>query len=312
MACVPLGDEIAVSGLDCSKRDGATDRDKGDEEAKSSSEEGKASSEEEEEPECTPMHLIPAYPFPADFQVSSGSSHLNVCQHLCRRHPEGTRAIIIFFPGVHGGVGPCRQPGNNFDENALYPTLARSLADTYDVDCYRCSWTHMRPRMREAVGGACQVLHNGLTEVMKAAPAIAEEKELKVLVFGHSLGGAVAVNFSLVIANYFGSDGRGGQHMKGIERVRVHLAGLCTLNGAMSVDSDDASDRFDTLRETRALFVAGDADDVVEPSATEGLFNAMPMERKKHVVCPGGTHDLFAHKQQLLAELTSFVAATFE
>lgn len=310
MACVPASDEPAVSGVGCSERDGVAERDDG-EEAKSSSDGGKISSEEEE-PECTPMHLMPAYPFPADFQVRSGSSQLNVCQHLCRRHPEGTRAVIIFFPGVHGGVGPCRQPGSNFDENALYPTLARSLADTYDVDCYRCSWTHMRPKMREAVGGACQVLHNGLVEAMKAAPASGEERELKVLVFGHSLGGAVAVNFSLVIANYFGSDGRGGQHMEGIERARVRLEGLCTLNGAMSVDADDASDRFDTLRETRALFVAGDADDVVEPSATEGLYEAMPMERKRHLVCPGGTHDLFAHKDQLLAELASFVAATFE
>lgn len=295
MAGMPAGDEPADAGMGGSEQ----------------AEYYKSSSDEEAEPECTPLHLMPAYPFPADYQVTSGSSHLNICQHLCRRHPEGARAVILFFPGVHGGVGPCRTPGSNFDENALYPTLARSLADTYDVDCYRCSWTHMRPRMREAVGGACQLLHNGLTEVMKAAPA-GEERDLKVLVFGHSLGGAVAVNFALVIANHFGSDGRGGQHMEGLERARVHLAGLCTLNGAMNVEPDDESDRFDTLRETRALFVAGDADDVVDPEATEGLHNAMPMETKKHLVLPGGTHDLFAHKEQLLAELTSFVAATVQ
>lgn len=281
------------------------------EDAQSCSEKEEAEPEESEEDEV-PVHLMPAYPFPADYQVTAGDSQLNVCQHLGRRHPGGTRTVIIFFPGVHGGVGPCRQPGNNFDENALYPTLARNLADSYDVDCYRCSWTHMRPRMRDAVGGACQVLHNGLTEVMKAAPADGEEKELKVLVFGHSLGGAVAVNFALVIANHFGEDGRGGQHMEGLERARIRFAGICTLNGAMSADAGDDGDRFDALRETRGLFVAGDADEVVTPSATESLYEAMPMETKKHLVLPGGTHDLFAHKAQLLAELTSFVAATVE
>lgn len=304
MAGVPVGDEPADAAMGGTEQDGADERGDGGE--------AKSSSDEEAEPDFTPLHLMPAYPFPAEYQVASGSSHLNVCQHLCRRHPEGTRAVIIFFPGVHGGVGPCRTPGSNFDENALYPTLARSLADTYDVDCYRCSWTHMRPRMREAVGGACQLLHNGVTEVLKSAPAGGEDRDIKLLVFGHSLGGAVAVNFSLVIANHFGSDGRGGQHIEGLERARVHLAGLCTLNGAMSVEPDDESDRFDALRETRALFVAGDADDVVDPDATEGLHNAMPMETKKHLVLPGGTHDLFAHKEQLLAELTSFVAETVQ
>lgn len=259
---------------------------------------------------CTPLHMMVAYPFPADYQVSAGNAQMNVCQHLCRRHPEGTRAVVIFFPGVHGGVGPCRQPGSNFDEHALYPTLARSLAENQDVNCYRCSWTHMRPRMQDAVAGACQVLHNGLTEVMKAAPPDGQERDLKVLFFGHSLGGAVAVHSATVIANHFGLDGTGGQCMEGLERARVRMAGLCTLNGALAVEPDEDAERFSVLRESRALLVAGDADEVVEPSATEGLYGAMPMASKRHLVLPGGTHDLFAHKSQLLTELADFVAAT--
>ena len=31
-------------------------------------------------------------------------------------------------------VGPCRLPGSNFDEDALYPTIARRLAAEHNVD----------------------------------------------------------------------------------------------------------------------------------------------------------------------------------
>lgn len=254
-------------------------------------------------------HLIPSYPFPADFNLEFQDSRIEVCRHLCQRHPRGTRAVALFFPGVHGGVGPCRQPGENFDDAALFPTVARGLvgACDADVDCYRCSWPHMRPQMAYAVGGVCRVLHHALLEAMQGTAPEEGDRELRVFFVGHSLGGAVAVQAAEVVSRHFGPDGLGGQQMEGLEHAVVRVAGICTLNGAMDVRKQQGADPFASLSGSRALVICGDADDVVPPEATERLHEALPMRGKRQLVLPGGTHDLFTFKAQLVEELTRFV-----
>lgn len=252
------------------------------------------------------MRCIPAYPFPAEFQLEFQGTHIDVCQHLCPQHPGGTRAIVMFFPGVHGGVGPCRQPGADHDAAALFPTVARALAENgaAGVDCYRLSWPFMRPKMRYALSGATRVLHNALLE---AASGEGGQRELRVFFVGHSFGGAVAVRAAELVAQHFGANGEGARHVAGLEKALVRVAGLCTLNGAVDVEALRSSQALASLASMRALLVCGDADAVVEPEISGELYEALPMAAKRHLVLPGGSHDLYTYKDRLVHELTSFI-----
>ncbi|CAK0847862.1 unnamed protein product, partial [Prorocentrum cordatum] len=163
--------------------------------------------------------LVAAYPFTPDFQLEFQGSRIEAIQHLCPGHPGGTRAVAVFFPGVHGGVGPCRTPGRNYCPDALFPTVCRRLVELpgADVDCYRVSWPFMRPRVAYAVGGACRILHHALLQAMRGTPPSAPCREVRVVFVGHSLGGAVALQAAEVVARHFGADGEGGQQMEGLE-----------------------------------------------------------------------------------------------
>lgn len=269
-------------------------------------EEGGEEDDADEAADYAAMASMPSYPFDSDFHLEFGDTRIEACRHVCRGHPGGTRTIVLFFPGVHGGVGPCRQPGTNFDEDALYPTLARRLADAGDVDCYRCSWPFMRPRMSNAVGGACRVLHHAILQALQEQPEDAETREFRVCFVGHSLGGAVAVHAAEVVARHFGADGTAGQGMEGLEKAIVLLWGICTLNGALDIRQHRLG-AFESLRQCRALLVCGDADQVVPPEATGELFKALPSKSRRQIVLPGGTHDLFTFKSQLIDEIGRFI-----
>eukprot|EP00931_Biecheleriopsis_adriatica_P020277 TRINITY_DN13609_c0_g2_i1.p1 TRINITY_DN13609_c0_g2~~TRINITY_DN13609_c0_g2_i1.p1 ORF type:complete len:316 (-),score=52.99 TRINITY_DN13609_c0_g2_i1:99-968(-) len=269
--------------------------------------------EEEQDDDDLPGRVeiseIPSYPFPADFNiVFDDSPGIGVIGHTCRQHPGGTCALAIFMPGVHGGVGPCRQPGSNFDEAALYASVASRLIDSgIAVDCYRCSWPFMRPLMSHAIGGVCRVLHHGLMQAVGAnedAP-----RDIRVIFVGHSFGGAVAIHAASAVARHFGKDGRGGQDMPGLRNAEVRLRGLCTLNGAFDVERYEESETIlSNLSGCRALLISGDADQVVPPEATAALFKVLPVEQKRHLDLSGGTHDLFNHKEELIEELSRFIS----
>ncbi|CAE8592664.1 unnamed protein product [Polarella glacialis] len=278
-------------------------------------EEGCAEQESSEDEEARVNGMaarqMPSYPFQPDFELEFDGSRIEVATHLCRGHPRETRAVAIFFPGVHGGVGPCRQPGSHFDEAALYATVARRLTESESacVDCYRCSWPHMRPRMNYAIGGACKVLHHGLLQAVGREEAgrspSAGGREIRIIFLGHSLGGAVAVHSAKTVAGYLGSH---SGTFQGLEQAVVRMAGLCTLNGAMDVcQFEGQSDALADLSSCKALLVSGDADEVVNPEATSSLFEALPGRDKRHLELPGGTHDLFVHKDLLVEELTQFI-----
>jgi len=281
--------------------------------------------EEEEERERGP---VPSYPFPADFSLDVHQSHIQVCEHFCKNHPGGTRAICVFFPGVHGGVGPCRTPGSNFDENALFPTVARRLVEEgADVDCYRCSWPYMCPTMEYGVGAACRVLHHALLQAL-AVPSNGDigssggagscdsdtlVRTIRVIFVGHSRGGAVAMQAAEVVARHFGPEGRGlpdSAPMKGLERCAVLLAGVCTLNGAINVDDlevGESGSPFENLAKSRTLLICGEDDKVVSPRASSRLHEVLLAAEKRFLSLPGGTHDLFSHKAGLVEQLTSFI-----
>lgn len=256
---------------------------------------------------------VPSYPFPSDFQISVGQSRLEVVPHRCSQHPRGTRVIVLFFPGVHGGVGPCRTPPNNYDEDALYPTLARSLSATLPVDCYRCSWPFMRPRLRYAVAAACRLCHHALKEAAAGQAEGDAAREIRLVFVGHSLGGAVVMHASEVVARLFGADGTGGRQMSGLETSTVRVGAVCTLNAALDVRNVRRRDEeapFATLVHSRALMICGSGDLVVPPHATASLYEAFPSKQKRKLVCPDGTHDLFTFKEQLVHDISQLVRDT--
>merc|ERR1711935_709795 len=92
-------------------------------------------------------------------------------------------------------------------------------------------------------------------------------RHLRVFIVGHSLGGNVAAQTAMTVANHFAK--------KQFGDVKVDMAGFCTLNGA--VDPRIATENpaeFECLANKRALLIAGDCDAVVPPEATQQLYEA--------------------------------------
>ncbi|CAK9115183.1 unnamed protein product, partial [Durusdinium trenchii] len=242
---------------------------------KSSHREVEDSPEAESSPELinVPFEKLPAYPFPADIQLKLDDASINVIMHKCHQHPKGTKAIVLLLPGVHGGVGPCRQPGQDFDERCLYASLAQRLHEReIPADLYRCSWPFMRPHIQNAVKGVVRALHLALFKA-RVAGHHRRERKVKVILIGHSLGASVALSCALYLCQQFGSDGRKCRDLDCLEHASVQVAGLCTLNGACNVQFlQDQLALVKHLGSLQALLVSGDADEVVDPVATEALF----------------------------------------
>mmetsp|Transcript_57788 Transcript_57788/g.148657 ORF Transcript_57788/g.148657 Transcript_57788/m.148657 type:complete len:336 (-) Transcript_57788:167-1174(-) len=247
-------------------------------------------------------------PFPEDFQLQISDQCINVSHHLgpIDSNPGGVRCIVIMLPGVNAGVGPCRKPGTTYDQDALYPMLARRLmGEEINADVYRVSWAHSAPSMEYAVGGTCRVLHHALHQVAKRcklsqAPPPAE---VRVVIIGHSLGGAVALHAAEVVARHYGP---GGTKVKGLKDTIVRMAGVCTLNS--SAESNVTSEgTFSSLSETHAMMICGTADEVVSPRASDMLYEMLPSKHKRQLRLPFGTHCLYSYKDPLLEVLSIFV-----
>lgn len=255
------------------------------------------------------MRATPCYPFPADFSLEFDGRQIMGIRHLCKDHPPGTKVIVMCLPGVHGGVGPCRTPGQNFCENALYPSLARRITETEaPVSFYRCSWPFMRPEMHYAVSGVVRILQHAVREAISEHPPSEESpREFGVFFIGHSLGGAVAMHCAEVITRHFGQDGVRAAERLGEPGLVLRLKGVCTLNGAMDMEQFEGRNAFQSLASADALIVSGDADAVVPPECSDKLFESLAVRSKRQLVVPGATHDLFTAKDQLLDELSDFI-----
>lgn len=255
------------------------------------------------------MRATPCYPFPAEFSLEvEEKQQIMGIRHLAKEHPSGVNAIVICLPGVHGGVGPCRTPGQNFCENALYPSLARKLTQAYPVSFYRCSWPFMRPQMRYAVNGVIRVVMQALREATSECPDQGERRrDIGMFFLGHSLGGAVAMHAAEVVARHFGPDGKDATRVLGIPNLTVRVAGLCTLNGALDIEDYRGSNAFQSFQSARALVVAGDADQIVPPQYSLKIYESIAVRSKKLVMAAGATHDLYSAKDQILGELSEFI-----
>lgn len=141
----------------------------------------------------------------------------------------------------------------------------------------------MRPRLRYAVNSGCRVLQKSLEDASGAdvedsnhlgfdetTKRLDVERLIQVFFVGHSLGGMVALQTALVVAAHLGQMRFGS--------TKATVAGLCTLNGA--VDHRQAEENpgaFEPLSDVQALLIAGDADAIVPPEATERLYRALPL-----------------------------------
>lgn len=250
--------------------------------------------EEEEHRKTFILDQIPAHPFPADFNLSVRSLQFPVCRHLCQPHANSSTGIAMFLPGAGGGVGPGRRPGSDFDPAGLFFTVVERLLGPLDapVDCYRLSWPHANPDPDLAVAGTLAVLQQALQTAQRLM-CRGRPHEFPVFLIGHSFGGAVALEAAEAL-------GRAGC-------TAVFLHGLCTLNTARLGRLGRPVGCRGSLSGIRALLVAGDADEVVDPRATLALHGELPTADKQLLLLPGGRHELYEQKAQLAQEVSSFI-----
>jgi len=246
---------------------------------------------------CSPkscMQIEDAKPFDWDVQLLFDHSHVNVSKHPCKRPSRMTRNLVIFCPGIFGGLGPGCGPGEIQDSRCIFISCARKLAKSRyaDFDCYRLSWAQARPGMDAATGAVHQVLRYAI----KTATACDNPPhEYCAFFVGHSFGSLSAMVAADLAVQQFSS---GTQP----QQPPLHVAGVCTLN---SEYRHQLSCRH--LECASALFIAGRDDEIVTPAATVMLKNEMPMRSTKMVILPGGSHGLYEHRDRVVSEISQFI-----
>jgi pimeloyl-ACP methyl ester carboxylesterase len=158
--------------------------------------------------------------------------------------------------------------------------------------------------MKDAIGGACRILHRAVLKALEVHDGDASDsaREFRLFFIGHSLGGAVVCNLASMISQHLRTNGG----INGLNNAVLKIVGICTLNGAITMDGIEKN-QFDDLHDSRALVICGDADDVVPPVSSFHFFEALPMKDKRQLILPGGSHDLFAYKEQLIEEISNFI-----
>jgi predicted alpha/beta-hydrolase family hydrolase len=192
---------------------------------------------------------------------------------------EPAKAVVLFFPGIHGGVGPCRTPPRNYDENALFPTLAAYLADSGIASTYRICWERMCPPLWEAIGGGCLVAHQACSE---------QEGLTRIVLVGHSMGGAVATQVAHQLHNAI-------LPQLNERRPVGEVAGVLTFASQLR----GAQDAVPHLEGVPKLFVHGRHDAVV-PSDSAEVLDRVAAPPSDHWIVEAG-HDLYDAKAEVLA-----------
>jgi len=226
------------------------------------------------------------YPFPHDVKFTLGDDrYIEVACHKPPKDAAGKRpkqAAVMFLPGVHGGVGPCRSEGATYDEHALFPLLAKKLSAA-GMHCYRVSWNRQSPTIADVV--------EALTAL---AWRVLRGRKRKVIFVGHSLGGSVAMIVSEILRRSFLEEP--GSWPKGAQ-----IAGVCTLASAMS-----GAHLTSQLEGIPKLFFHGTADDVVDPICADAFykFSAQPSTLQ---YLEGCGHDMLSHKAYLLEKIEKWI-----
>eukprot|EP00428_Durinskia_dybowskii_P039518 CAMPEP_0170276484 /NCGR_PEP_ID=MMETSP0116_2-20130129/38226_1 /TAXON_ID=400756 /ORGANISM="Durinskia baltica, Strain CSIRO CS-38" /LENGTH=525 /DNA_ID=CAMNT_0010527755 /DNA_START=46 /DNA_END=1623 /DNA_ORIENTATION=+ len=229
---------------------------------------------------------VACYPFPHNVKLMYGEDrHLEVACDKPPRNADGRRperAVVIFLPGIHGGVGPCRAEGQNYDPDALFPTLARTLARS-GLHCYRVSWSRQGPELRDTVEGlislACRILRG---------------RKKKVILVGHSFGGSICMLAAEILRRSFEEDP--GSWPRGAQ-----IGGICTLATAMGVPS-----LVDRLAGIPKLYIHGQDDTVVDFRCSFALHLRSDRYSQLHLLEQCG-HDMLTHKAHLLEQMETWI-----
>lgn len=223
------------------------------------------------------------YPFPFRRPIQHGRGRdINVVQHLTSL--PARRAIVIFLPGIFGGVGPCRADRRKIDEAALFPSLAEALSRAYPVDCHRVSWASCNPNFEDIVYAVCRVALYVLTVARSRAPT-------RVVLVGHSFGGGVAFSAALKLT----------EMLKGTSATIAGVVGL-------SPQAFGASDAVASLVGVPKLFIHSVDDDVLEVGWTLWL-HCMAQKPKELKLFGTGGHNYEGQKDSLHAKLRQWVVS---
>jgi len=237
----------------------------------------------------------PCYPFQGDceIEVDGGKVHVASSETEPDIPPIG---IVVFCPGTHGGVGPCRTPGSSYCPNALFPTLA-SMLKTEGICCYRVCWSAMHPPLDEAIQGTLRVVLRALERIGGRAPS---GRKVGICLVGHSLGGAVVLATSHLLSQMLPDINASGEGAPAGQE----LLGVCTL--AAQESGSIASVQRLTAPGVRKLFLHGSADAVLPWQIVERIHDAAT-EPKEFCVLPGGEHDLYGFRGHLLGKVSAFL-----
>lgn len=290
-------------------------------------------------PDAAELARPETYPFPdPDVQLHCNATDTTyyVASHLTKA--AEVKAVVVFFPGVHGGVGPGRTPGENYDPNAIFPTLARRISSEYPADCYRVSWQAMFPSMSEGMRGGLLVVHHALARIQDSCRERHPESpmpEIRVILVGHSFGGAAALQCAKFLHTRIlgppgqvpapessgctsAEDENAGGGSAGdsetdetlactVERPAIfsaaRLVGLATLaaqfRGAVEVVA--------SLDESVAKAFVHGTEDAVLPVDTVHTLYEQAREPKELYVVEGAGHDMQPYKESVLSFLDDFL-----
>eukprot|EP00927_Polykrikos_kofoidii_P037305 TRINITY_DN31430_c0_g1_i1.p1 TRINITY_DN31430_c0_g1~~TRINITY_DN31430_c0_g1_i1.p1 ORF type:complete len:378 (+),score=29.62 TRINITY_DN31430_c0_g1_i1:103-1134(+) len=250
---------------------------------------------------CDLVASCPCYPLPHGVNVEVNDCKISVvCHHsvesrgtkvsvsgVLTLEANGASNIVVMLPGFNGGVGPCRRDGVTFDDNALFPVLARRLVKKHGnngpTSCYRVSWSHKSPSIWEA--------SRGIVGLVLKALGGKRTQPCKVFLIGHSFGVSVALASAVMLRSVWGD--RGINSVGGIVSLAAELTSIsCVVRELASIPK---------------IFFHGALDDVTPISITGKLCELMAPEPMQLTVLPDCGHDLLKGKDQLVDDILRFL-----
>lgn len=207
-----------------------------------------------------------------------------------------SRAIVFFLPSATGDQ-------DDPFHRALFEVVAKEIAGLPDVDCRRVAWPPTAG-LGTDFAVACVLL--ALQQAVAEAQALSDPDQcpehFRVILVGHSFGGAVAIQAACELPRLF--QGEGGPS--------VTVAGVCTIDTLAHQEAKHL--RLDLLQNARALLIAGGrgdsagADAADQPEASRELFALLPATRKEMVAyCPDDRGGGGRRGGQMVVRLVEFV-----